>query len=59
MAQIQKGFFSDTFAVNEHAEAANFDPLIGRKVWTRRPEDKNFYEAIITDYNLNEVYVVE
>lgn len=44
----------DTFAVNEHAEAANFNPLIGRKVWTRRPEDKNFYEAIITDYNLNE-----
>ncbi|CAN1263407.1 Protein EMSY-LIKE 3 [Linum perenne] len=27
------------------------NPLVGRKVWTRWPEDNNFYEAIITDYN--------
>ncbi|KAL8260928.1 hypothetical protein R6Q59_024977 [Mikania micrantha] len=27
------------------------DPLIGRKVWTRWPEDNNFYEAVITDFN--------
>ncbi|CDP10126.1 unnamed protein product [Coffea canephora] len=27
------------------------DPLIGRKVMTRWPEDSNFYEAVITDYN--------
>ncbi|XP_030457893.1 protein EMSY-LIKE 1 isoform X1 [Syzygium oleosum] len=27
------------------------DPLIGRKVWTRWPDDNNFYEAVITDYN--------
>ncbi|KAL9248409.1 hypothetical protein vseg_021734 [Gypsophila vaccaria] len=39
------------FGVNEPAEAANFDPLIGRKVWTRWPEDNNFYEAVITDFN--------
>ncbi|XP_052201568.1 protein EMSY-LIKE 3-like isoform X2 [Diospyros lotus] len=33
------------------SEAANFNPLIGRKVWTRWPEDNNFYEAVIVDYN--------
>ncbi|KAM7502705.1 hypothetical protein LguiB_001609 [Lonicera macranthoides] len=38
------------FAVNEPADA-NFDPLIGRKVWTRWPEDNSFYEAVVTDYN--------
>ncbi|XP_062112231.1 protein EMSY-LIKE 1-like isoform X1 [Humulus lupulus] len=38
-------------ATNETAEAANFDSFIGRKVWTRWPEDNSFYEAVITDYN--------
>ncbi|XP_019168134.1 PREDICTED: protein EMSY-LIKE 4-like [Ipomoea nil] len=32
-------------------QGAPFDPLIGRKVRTRWPDDNNFYEAIITDYN--------
>ncbi|XP_060208155.1 protein EMSY-LIKE 3-like isoform X6 [Lycium barbarum] len=27
------------------------DPLIGRRVMTRWPDDNNFYEAVITDYN--------
>ncbi|KAJ0961279.1 hypothetical protein J5N97_000737 [Dioscorea zingiberensis] len=36
------------------SEAAAFDPLIGRKVMTRWPEDNNFYEAVITDYNSRE-----
>ncbi|PSS13811.1 Protein EMSY-LIKE like [Actinidia chinensis var. chinensis] len=36
---------------NENAEAAAHDPLIGRKVMTRWPEDDNFYEAVITHYN--------
>ncbi|XP_078432561.1 protein EMSY-LIKE 3-like [Wolffia australiana] len=36
------------------AEGSTFDPLIGRKVWTRWPEDNNFYEAVITDYNPTE-----
>ncbi|KAL0379928.1 UNVERIFIED_CONTAM: protein EMSY-LIKE 3 [Sesamum angustifolium] len=36
---------------NEPAEGASFDPLIGRKVRTRWPDDNNFYEAVITDYN--------
>ncbi|GFQ01294.1 hypothetical protein PHJA_002273300 [Phtheirospermum japonicum] len=35
----------------EPAEGASFDPLIGRKVRTRWPDDNNFYEAVITDYN--------
>ncbi|XP_031400721.1 protein EMSY-LIKE 3 isoform X2 [Punica granatum] len=39
------------FAPNEPAEAATYDPLIGKKVWTRWPDDNNFYEAVITDYN--------
>ncbi|XP_022744925.1 protein EMSY-LIKE 1-like isoform X6 [Durio zibethinus] len=39
---------------NEPAEGATFDPIIGRKVWTRWPEDNNFYEAVITDYNPSE-----
>ncbi|KAH7864508.1 hypothetical protein Vadar_030314 [Vaccinium darrowii] len=37
--------------VSEHAEGASLDPLVGRKVRTRWPDDNNFYEAVITDYN--------
>ncbi|KAM7512296.1 hypothetical protein LguiB_011171 [Lonicera macranthoides] len=36
---------------SEPPEAAKFSPLIGRKVRTRWPDDNNFYEAVITDYN--------
>ncbi|KAM0010342.1 putative ENT domain, protein EMSY-LIKE, plant, ENT domain-like superfamily [Helianthus debilis subsp. tardiflorus] len=36
---------------NETAETPSFSPLIGRKVRTRWPDDNNFYEATITDYN--------
>ncbi|KAK4758146.1 hypothetical protein SAY87_019447 [Trapa incisa] len=39
------------FASNGPAKAAAYDPLIGKKVWTRWPDDNNFYEAVITDYN--------
>lgn len=46
---------SGAFATNEAAEAATYHPLIGRKVWTRWPEDNHFYEAVITDYNPVEV----
>ena len=46
---------SSTGAVGE---APPFDPLIGRKVMTRWPEDNNFYEAVITDYNPVEVCLV-
>ncbi|XP_044505979.1 protein EMSY-LIKE 3-like isoform X2 [Mangifera indica] len=42
---------SGVFAANETVEPATYDPLIGRKVWTRWPEDNHFYEAVITDYN--------
>ena len=31
------------------------DPLVGKKVWTKWPEDNNFYEAVITDYKAAEV----
>ncbi|XP_057817559.1 protein EMSY-LIKE 3 isoform X2 [Cryptomeria japonica] len=40
--------------LNETQEAAAVDPLIGRKVRTRWPEDNNFYEAVITDYKPDE-----
>jgi hypothetical protein len=47
---------SGAVATNDHAEAAApCNPLIGRKVLTRWPEDNNFYEAVITDYNAAEV----
>lgn len=37
--------------VSEPVEVGKFDPLIGRKVRTRWPDDNNFYEAVITNYN--------
>ncbi|XP_062192595.1 protein EMSY-LIKE 3-like isoform X2 [Phragmites australis] len=32
-------------------EGLRLDPLIGRKVLTRWPDDNNFYEAVITNYD--------
>ncbi|CAH9118239.1 unnamed protein product [Cuscuta europaea] len=37
--------------ISKPTEGASFDPLIGRKVRTRWPDDNNFYEAVITDCN--------
>lgn len=37
--------------IGELAEGASIDSLIGRRVRTRWPDDNNFYEAVITDYN--------
>lgn len=37
-----------TFA--EPGGTATHDPLIGRKVKTRWPDDNNFYDAVITEY---------
>ncbi|KAJ1409884.1 ENT domain [Sesbania bispinosa] len=45
---------SSALASNAPAEAATFDPFVGKKVWTRWPEDNHFYEAVITDYNPTE-----
>lgn len=50
--QVANRGTSGAFSTNEPAEA---DPLLGRKVWTRWPEDNHFYEAVITDYNRVEV----
>lgn len=41
--------------LSEPAETANVDQLIGQKVRTRWPDDNNFYEAVIYDYNPAEV----
>ncbi|KAL3622434.1 hypothetical protein CASFOL_033845 [Castilleja foliolosa] len=50
-----RGQFSNRISsiglATEPAEGASFDQLIGRKVKTRWPDDNNFYEAVITDYN--------
>lgn len=37
--------------LSDAADAATSNPLIGRKVRTRWPDDNNFYEAVITEYN--------
>lgn len=39
-------------------EGATYDSLIGKRVKTRWPDDNNFYEAVITDYNAIEVCMV-
>ena len=38
-------------STGELAEGVSLDSLIGRRVRTRWPDDNNFYEAVITDYN--------
>ncbi|KAK1429089.1 hypothetical protein QVD17_11290 [Tagetes erecta] len=41
----------DQVSTHGFGEENSSDPLIGRKVWTRWPEDNNFYEALIADFN--------
>ncbi|GMY16137.1 protein EMSY-LIKE 3 [Fagus crenata] len=50
-AQVSNRGSSGALATNEPSAGATYDPLIGRKVWTRWPDDNHFYEAVITDYN--------
>ncbi|XP_050940000.1 protein EMSY-LIKE 1-like isoform X1 [Cucumis melo] len=49
--QLNNHGSSGTLLANESAEAPPYDTLIGRKVWTRWPEDNSFYEAVIKDYD--------
>ncbi|KAF5445827.1 hypothetical protein F2P56_031512 [Juglans regia] len=42
---------SSAAVASQPPEGATLDPLIGRRVRTRWPDDNNFYEAVITDYN--------
>ncbi|EOA21155.1 hypothetical protein CARUB_v10001509mg [Capsella rubella] len=44
-----RSFNNRPVTANEPAEA-----LIGRKVWTKWPEDNSFYEAVVTQYNADE-----
>lgn len=37
------------------AQAQNVHSLIGSKVMIRWPEDNSFYEAVISDYNIERV----
>ncbi|XP_071719795.1 protein EMSY-LIKE 3-like [Rutidosis leptorrhynchoides] len=39
---------------NQTADTSSYSSLIGKKVKTRWPDDNNFYEAVITDYNPDE-----
>ncbi|XP_057800452.1 protein EMSY-LIKE 3 isoform X2 [Salvia miltiorrhiza] len=51
-----RGQFSSRIgALPNERPQGSFDPLIGRKVRTRWPDDNNFYEAVITDYNAVEI----
>lgn len=58
-----RGQFGNRIASGGHpaepAEGTPYDPLIGRKVRTRWPDDNNFYEAVITDYNHVEVHTCD
>lgn len=47
---------SGTFA-NERADP-KIDPLIGRKVKTRWPDDDHFYDAVITNFDPTQVILV-
>lgn len=53
-----RGQFSNCVSsggIAEPAEGGSSDPLIGRKVRMRWPDDNTFYEAVITMYNPVEV----
>ncbi|XP_042375462.1 protein EMSY-LIKE 3-like isoform X2 [Zingiber officinale] len=49
--QVANRSTSGSLIAGQPAEPPSFDPLIGRKVRTRWPEDNNFYEAVLVDYN--------
>ncbi|CAN1263412.1 Protein EMSY-LIKE 3 [Linum perenne] len=48
--QVANRASSGPFPPHEAAAPGSYDPLVGRRVWTRWPEDNSFYEALITDY---------
>lgn len=50
-------------AINRNTSAGlpdgpQLNPLIGRKVMTRWPDDNSFYEAVITDYDVVKVRLI-
>ncbi|XP_021728876.1 protein EMSY-LIKE 3-like isoform X1 [Chenopodium quinoa] len=47
--QVANRSTSGNFAANDPSDTENYGK-IGKRVWTRWPEDNNFYEAIITDF---------
>lgn len=47
--QVSNRSTSGNFTGNEPVDSENFKK-IGKRVWTRWPEDNNFYEALITDF---------
>lgn len=49
--QVHKEGLGGASSTKELDRDNSSDPLIGRKVWTRCPEDNNFYEAVIGDFN--------
>ncbi|KAH9774669.1 protein EMSY-LIKE 3 [Citrus sinensis] len=49
--QVANRATSGAALVSEPPDGSTFDPLIGKRVRTRWPDDNNFYEAVITDYN--------
>ncbi|CAO2837207.1 unnamed protein product [Amaranthus hypochondriacus] len=48
--QVPTHSTSGTFGANEHDKGQKIDKCIGKRVWTRWPDDNHFYEAVITDF---------
>ncbi|GAV78253.1 ENT domain-containing protein [Cephalotus follicularis] len=49
--QVADRVASGTGPANGPTEGATYNTLIGKRVRTKWPDDNNFYEAVITDYN--------
>ena len=50
--QLNNRSSSGALLANGSAEAPTYDEtFIGRKVWTRWPDDNNFYKAVIRNYD--------
>ena len=48
--QVPSHSTSGTFGANEPEKGQKIDKCIGKRVWTRWPDDNHFYEAVITDF---------
>ncbi|XP_021893922.1 protein EMSY-LIKE 1 isoform X2 [Carica papaya] len=52
--QFTNRMSSGATLANEPAERTRADRLIGRKVWTRWPEDNHFYEVVIIEHGADD-----
>lgn len=52
-----RGQLGNRMASGDFPNESADDPLVGRTVRTRWPDDNNFYEALITRYNPADVCI--